>query len=88
MAPFCGWGFNCLKTTEPLRGGSLLFTTKFPDNPGTHLILKFLLQILDQIGEGQCFGKTLIGCKKGICTPFCCLTWISVVIRLCSKDFI
>ena len=23
---------------EPLRGGSLLFTTKFPEIPGTHLI--------------------------------------------------
>ena len=23
-------GFNCLKTTEPLRGGTLLFTTKLP----------------------------------------------------------
>ena len=30
--------FNCLKSTEPLRGGSLLFTTKFPEIPGTHLI--------------------------------------------------
>ena len=24
-------GFNCLKATEPLWGGSLLFTTKFPE---------------------------------------------------------
>ena len=31
-------GFNCLKTTETLRGDSLLFTAKFPENPGTHLI--------------------------------------------------
>ena len=31
-------GFNCLKATEPLRGGSLLFTTKSPGGPGTHLI--------------------------------------------------
>ena len=23
---------------SPLRGGSLLFTTKFPEIPGTHLI--------------------------------------------------
>ena len=29
---------NCLKATEPLRGGSLLFTPKFSENPGTHLI--------------------------------------------------
>ena len=30
--------FNCFKATEPLRGGSLLFTTKFPEITGTHLI--------------------------------------------------
>ena len=31
-------GLNCRKASEPLRGGSLLFTTKFPEIPGTHLI--------------------------------------------------
>ena len=31
-------GFNCLKGTEPLREGSLLFTTKLPKIPGAHLI--------------------------------------------------
>ena len=30
--------FNCLKVTEPQQGGSLLFTTKFPETPDTHLI--------------------------------------------------
>ena len=34
MAPFCGWGSN-VSRLEPLRGGSLLFTTKFPEIPGT-----------------------------------------------------
>ena len=35
----CLWmGFNYLKATEPLREGSSVFTTKFPDIPGTHLI--------------------------------------------------
>ena len=29
---------NCVKTTEPVRGDSLLFTTKFSEIPGTHLI--------------------------------------------------
>ena len=38
MAPFLWMRFNCLKATEPLRGGSLLSTTKFPETPGTHLI--------------------------------------------------
>ena len=31
-------GFSCLKAATPLRGGSLFFTTKFPEVPGTHLI--------------------------------------------------
>ena len=36
--PFSWIGLNCPKATEPLREGSLLFTTKFPEIPGTHLI--------------------------------------------------
>ena len=35
MAPFLWMGFNCLKAMEQLRGGSLLFTNKFPETPGT-----------------------------------------------------
>ena len=38
MVPFYGLGFNCLKAREPHRGGSLLFTTKFPEIPGTYFI--------------------------------------------------
>ena len=30
-------GFNCLKARRPLSGGSLLFTTKFPEIPTTPL---------------------------------------------------
>ena len=37
MAPFYGWGSTASRL-EPLREGSLLFTTKFPDIPGTHFI--------------------------------------------------
>ena len=32
MAPFCGWGVTALRL-EPLRGGSLRFTTKLPKEP-------------------------------------------------------
>ena len=35
---FLWMGFNCIKATEPLLGDSLLFTTKSPGGPGTHLI--------------------------------------------------
>ena len=34
MAPFYGWGSTASRL-EPLRGGSLLFTTKFPEVPGS-----------------------------------------------------
>ena len=33
MAPFYGWGSTASRL-EPLRGGSLLFTTKFPELSG------------------------------------------------------
>ena len=37
MAPFYRWVSTALRL-EPLRGGSVLFTTKFPEIPGTHFI--------------------------------------------------
>ena len=37
MAPFYGWGSTASRL-EPLQGGSLLFTTKFPEIHGTHFI--------------------------------------------------
>ena len=37
MAPFYGWGSTASRL-EPLQGGSLLFTDKFPEIPGTHFI--------------------------------------------------
>ena len=37
MASFYGWG-STTSRLKPLRGGSLLFTTKFPEIPGTHFI--------------------------------------------------
>ena len=37
MAPFYGLGSTASRL-EPLRGGSLPFTTKFPEIPVTHYI--------------------------------------------------
>ena len=37
MAPFYG-RVSTASRLEPLRGGSLLFTAKFPEIPGTHFI--------------------------------------------------
>ena len=37
MAPFYGWDSTASRL-ELLRGGSLLFTTKFPEIPGTQFI--------------------------------------------------
>ena len=36
--PFLWIGFNLFKATESLRGGSLLYTIKFPEIPGTRLV--------------------------------------------------
>ena len=38
--PFLWMGYRgfCLTTTEPIRGDSLFFTTKSPEDPGTHSI--------------------------------------------------
>ena len=47
MAPFYGWGSTASRLDgwgstasriEPLRGSSLLLTTKSPEIPGTHFI--------------------------------------------------
>ena len=48
-------GFNCLKATEPLKGGSLLFTTKFPEIPGTHLIDLGRVKDCVDLEATQCF---------------------------------
>ena len=37
MAPFYGWRPTASRL-EPLRGGGLLFTTKFPEIPGPQII--------------------------------------------------
>ena len=37
MAPFFGWGSTASRL-EPLRRGSLLFTSKFSEIPGSHFI--------------------------------------------------
>ena len=37
MSPFYGWGSTSPRLA-PLQGGSLLFTTTFPNIPGTHFI--------------------------------------------------
>ena len=37
MAPFYGWD-STTSRLEPVRGGSLFFTTIFPEIPGTHFV--------------------------------------------------
>ena len=37
MAPFYVWGSTASRL-QPLQGGSLLFTTKLQEIPGTHFI--------------------------------------------------
>ena len=38
MAPLLWMGFNCLKATQPLRGGGLVLIIQFPEIPGSHFI--------------------------------------------------
>ena len=52
MAPFYGRGSTASRL-EPLRGGSLLFTTKFPETPGTHF--NDLGRMKDCLGATQWF---------------------------------
>ena len=47
-------GFSCLKATEPLWGGSLLFTTKFPEIPKYNLRKIFL-----EKSYTKCGGETI-----------------------------
>ena len=52
--PFLWTGFNCLKSTESLQGGSLLFIIQFRKIPGTHLInLRRMKGLLD-LGATRC----------------------------------
>ena len=48
MAPFCGWSSTSSRL-EPLWWGSLLFTTRFPEIPGTHKISKLFNQSMPNI---------------------------------------
>ena len=56
MAPFYGLGSTASRL-EPLRGGSLLFTTKFPGIPGTPTFKKmwdlnvFLQKVKESLGR-------------------------------------
>ena len=48
-------GVQLLKATEPVRRSSVLFTTKFPDIPGTHLIDLDRVKVLVDLGATKWF---------------------------------
>ena len=56
MAPFYGCGLTASRL-EPLRGGSLLFITKFPEIPGTHFIDLGRMKGLVDLGTTQWFSE-------------------------------
>ena len=64
MAPFYGWGSTASRL-EPLRGGSLLFTTKFPEIPGTPTLKKmwdlnvFLQKVKESLGRWRVETETV-----------------------------
>ena len=51
---FHGWG-STASWPESLRGDSLLFTTKFPEVPGTHFINLKRMKGLVNLGATQWF---------------------------------
>ena len=54
MASFYGWGSTASRI-EPLWGGSLFFTTKFPDIPGTRFIDHGRMKVWVDFGATQWF---------------------------------
>ena len=52
-------GFNCLKATEAHGGGSLLFTTKFPESLDTNLIHRQRMKDLLDVGPLDWESSTL-----------------------------
>ena len=54
ITPLSWMRFNCLKAMEPLWGGSLLFTTKFPEIPEYNLRNIFL-----EKSYTKCGGETI-----------------------------
>ena len=54
MARFYGWGSTASRL-EPLRVGSLLFTIKFPQIPGTHFIDLGMMKDWVDLGATQWF---------------------------------
>ena len=52
MASFYGWGSTAPRL-ESLQGGSLLFTTKFPEIHGTHFIYLGRMKVLVDLGATQ-----------------------------------
>ena len=56
MAPFYRWG-SIASRLEPIRGGSLLFTTKFPEILGTHFIDLRRMKGWVSLGATQWFWK-------------------------------
>ena len=57
MASFYGWGSSASRL-EPIRGGSLLFTTKLSKIPGIHFI--------DANVDMKLISKVLASCLKSV----------------------
>ena len=61
MTPFYGL---CSTASRPLRGGSLLFTTKFPEISGTHFVDHRRIKGWVNLGATQWFWTCLYACNK------------------------
>ena len=54
MAPFYGWGSTASRL-DLIQGGSLLFTTRFPEVAGTHFIDLGRMKARVDLGTTQWF---------------------------------
>ena len=79
MAPFYGWG-SIASRLVPVRGGSLLFTSKLPHIPGTHFTELRSMKGWVDLGATQWFWT--LDPRIGNPAP-----WFKMVLEICPIEF-
>ena len=91
MVPFYGWGSTASRL-EPLQGGSLLFTTKFPEIADTHFINLGRMNGWVHLGATQWFWTQdpwILGnmCIAIVCWPGCDTINFEIFLIFLIKQF-
>ena len=90
MAPFYGWG-STTSRLEPLQGGSLFFTTKFPEIPGTfNFFWYFLYTFIRGFPPHQlsCSSIHVLTCEKHEISKWTVQYMLKVIVRDTTKPLI